>query len=85
MGWVPNYYPAYTRPRFFLYISGLLVLLYTEESCLQWVYHLLKAINEAKVAKYGDGPMNLKLLDEFLYGAVTLVQGGKLPPGSSDP
>src|SRR5258707_9415670 len=47
-----------------------------------WVYHLLKAIDEANITKYGDGSVNLKLSDEFLYRAVTLVQGGKLPPGS---
>ena len=46
------------------------------------VYHLLKVINEANVAKSRDGSMNLELSDEFLYRAVTLVQGGKLPPSS---
>ena len=38
-----------------------------------WVYHLLKAINEANVAESGGGSMNLKLLDEFLHRAVTLA------------
>ena len=46
------------------------------------VYCLLKVIDEANITKSGDGPMNLELSDEFLYGAVTLVQGGKLPPSS---
>ena len=45
-----------------------------------WVYHLLKVINKANVAKSRDGSMDLELSDEFLYGAVTLAQGGKLPP-----
>ena len=47
-----------------------------------WVYCLLKVINKANVTKSGDGSMNLELLDESLHGAVTLVQGGKLPSGS---
>ncbi len=47
-----------------------------------WVYCLLKVINKANVTKSGDGSMNLKLSDEFLYGAVTLVQGGELPLSS---
>src|SRR5258708_22153857 len=42
------------------------------------VYCLLKAIDEANITKSGDGSMNLKLSDEFLYRAVTLAQGGKL-------
>ncbi len=44
------------------------------------VDHLLKVINKAYVAKSGDGPMNLKLSDKFFYRAVTLAQGGELPP-----
>src|SRR5258707_3153678 len=47
-----------------------------------WVYHLLKVINKANVTKSGDGSVNLKLSNEFLNRAVTLVQGGELPPGS---
>ncbi len=45
------------------------------------VYHLLKVIDKANIAKSGDGSMNLELPDEFLHGAVTLAQGGELPPG----
>src|SRR6266481_3198739 len=45
------------------------------------VYCLLKVIDKANITKSGDGPMNLELSDEFLHRAVTLVQGGKLPPG----
>ncbi len=37
------------------------------------VYCLLKAIDEANIAKSRGGSMNLKLLDEFLHRAVTLV------------
>ena len=37
------------------------------------VYHLLKAIDKANVAKSGGGSMNLELSDEFLHRAVTLV------------
>src|SRR5258708_8459368 len=44
------------------------------------VDHLLEVINEAYIAKSRDGPVNLELSDEFLYGAVTLAQGGELPP-----
>src|SRR5258708_27367175 len=46
------------------------------------VYCLLKVINKANIAKSRDGSMNLELSDEFLYGAVTLAQGGELPPSS---
>ena len=49
------------------------------------MYGLLKEVNEANVTKSRDGSVNLKLLDESLYGAVTLAQGGKLSPGSSGP
>src|SRR5258708_7689181 len=40
---------------------------------------------KANIAKSIDGSMDLKLLDEFLYRAITLVQGGKLPPGGLGP
>ncbi len=44
------------------------------------VYHLLKVINKANITKSRYGSMNLELSDEFLYRAITLMQGGELPP-----
>ncbi len=46
------------------------------------VDHLLEAINKAYIAKSRDGPMDFKLLNQFLYQAITLTQGGELPLGS---
>ncbi len=37
------------------------------------VYHLLKVINEANIAKSRGGSMNLELSDEFLHRAVALA------------
>ncbi len=37
------------------------------------VYHLLKAIDEANIAKSRGGSMNLELSDESLHRAVTLA------------
>src|SRR5258705_10663653 len=65
---------------FLLYPSGWHGLEVVDAFTEPWVYCLLKVINKANVTKSGDGSMDLKLLDEFLYGAVTLVQSGKLPP-----
>src|SRR5258708_19452641 len=45
------------------------------------VDRLLKAINKAHIAKSGDGSMDLELSDQLLHWAVTLAQGGELPPG----
>src|SRR5258708_351367 len=46
------------------------------------VDRLLKVINEAYITKSGDGSMDLELSNQFLYWAVTLMQGGELPSGS---
>ena len=46
------------------------------------VDHLLNMVNKAYVTKSRDGPMNFELLNQFLYQAITLTQGGKLPSGS---
>src|SRR5258708_34544572 len=45
------------------------------------VDHLLKAINKAHIAKPRDGSVDLELSDQLLHRAVTLAQGGELPPG----
>ena len=43
---------------------------------------LLEMVNEAYITKSRDGPMDFKLSNQFLYQAVTLMQGGELPSGS---
>src|SRR5258708_26635762 len=40
---------------------------------------LFEMINKAYIAKSRDGSMDFKLSDQFLYCAVTLMQGGELP------